>query len=117
MSRSDREPPGDERAQDGASGRAELAQALARGGMEGVQVLSLETATVALTPRRLELLRTLRTEDVESVRDLARRLERDKGQVSRDLSELAELGIVEYEVSGRAKRPVLVQDHIVVEPI
>jgi len=43
--------------------------------------------------------------------------DRDKSQVSNDLSTLAELGIIEYEKNGNAKAPHLTQDHIVVEPI
>ncbi|MHC3439573.1 HVO_A0114 family putative DNA-binding protein [Natrialbaceae archaeon A-gly3] len=93
-----------------------MARALARGGMEGVQILSLESAEKVLTPKRQELIQMLREEEVESVRDLARRVERDKGQVSRDLGVLAEHSVIKYEESGRAKRPYLVQDHIVVEP-
>uniref|UniRef100_A0A7D5GQA5 Helix-turn-helix domain-containing protein n=2 Tax=Natrinema halophilum TaxID=1699371 RepID=A0A7D5GQA5_9EURY len=85
--------------------------------MEGVQVLSLESAETVLTPKRRELIETLRSEDVESVRDLARRVGRDKAQVSRDLGLLAEHSIIRYEEAGRMKRPCLVQEHIIVEPI
>lgn len=57
--------------------------------------------------------------DVESVSDLARRLDRDKGAVSKDLRRLAELDIVEYEGGGDGapKRPVLKHDHVVIEPV
>lgn len=97
--------------------RSKMAQALARGGMEGVQILSLESAEKVLTPKRREIIETLRTENVESVRDLARRLDRDKGQVSRDLGILAEHAVIHYEEDGRAKRPCLTQEHIIVEPL
>jgi len=97
--------------------RAEMARALARGGMEGVQVISLETAQKVLTPKRYEIIDLLRREDVESVRALARKLGRDKGQVSRDLQELAEHAIIEYETDGRSKSPRLTQKHIVIEPL
>jgi predicted transcriptional regulator len=97
--------------------RQQLAQALARGGMDGVQVLSLESANRALTPKRREIIETLRVKDVDSVRDLARRLDRDKGQVSRDLGVLAEHGIISYDEDGRAKRPYLTQEHLIVEPL
>lgn len=100
-----------------AERRSKMAQALARGGMEGVQILSLESAERVLSPKRRELIEILRTENIESVRDLARRSGRDKGQVSRDLGVLAEHGVVRYEEDGRAKRPYLVQEHIIVEPI
>lgn len=97
--------------------RRELAQSLARGGMESVQVISFETAERVLTPKRREIIETLRTVEVESVRQLARELDRDKAQVSRDLAVLAEHGVIKYEEGGRAKKPYLVQDHIVVEPL
>ena len=102
---------------DRAERRARMARALARGGMDGVQVLSLESAEKVLTSKRRELVEILRTQEVESVRDLARRAGRDKGQVSRDLGVLAEHGVVSYEEDGRSKRPYLTQEHIVVEPI
>jgi len=85
--------------------------------MEGAQILSVESAETVLTPKRRELIETLRREDVQSVRDLARRVARDKGQVSRDLGVLAEHGVVQYEKNGRAKRPTLVQAYILVEPL
>ncbi|MFC5133794.1 MULTISPECIES: ArsR family transcriptional regulator [Haloferacaceae] len=94
-----------------------MARSLARGGMDGVQVISWESANTVLTPKRREIVETLRQGDVESVRGLARKLDRDKGQVSRDLADLAEIGVVRYEKNGNAKRPTLTQDHVVVEPI
>jgi predicted transcriptional regulator len=97
--------------------RAELARALARGGMEGIHVISIETAQKTLSPRRMEIVELLQEEEVESVRGLARRLDRDKGQVSRDLGDLAEHGIIEYQTDGRAKIPRLAQEHLVIEPL
>lgn len=94
-----------------------MARALARGGMEGVQVLSLETAQDVLTPKRYEIIELLSSEEVESVRALARRLGRDKGQVSRDLAALAEHSIIEYDTDGRSKSPRLTQEHLVIEPL
>ena len=102
---------------EGADRRAEMARALALGGMEDVHVLSLESAERVLTPKRKEIIRTLRAEEVASVRDLSRRLDRDKAQVSRDLQVLAEHAVIRYETDGRAKAPRLSRQHIVVEPI
>lgn len=102
---------------DQSSLRAEMARSLARGGMSGVQVISWATADKILSPKRRELIETLQGGDVESVRGLARQLDRDKGQVSRDLGTLSEHGIVRFEESGRAKKPVLTQKHIVIEPV
>lgn len=108
---------GDEKQGDDAERRAEMARALARGGMDGVQIISLETAERVLTPKRRELIETLRSQDVDSVRDLARQVGRDKGQVSRDLGVLAEHGVISYDEDGRAKQPYLTQEHIIVEPV
>lgn len=97
--------------------RSELARALARGGMEGTHVISIETAQKILSPKRMEIVQLLQEEEVESVRGIARRLDRDKGQVSRDLGDLAEHGIIEYQTDGRAKIPRLAQEHLVIEPL
>ena len=97
--------------------RAEMARALARGGMEGVQVISLEQAEEVLTPKRREIIDRLREDDYDSVRALARALDRDKGHVSRDLGVLSEHAIIAYETDGRSKSPRLTQEHLVVEPI
>jgi len=97
--------------------RGKMARSLAQGGMSGVQVISWESAETALTPKRREIIETLREIEPDSVRALARELGRDKSQVSNDLSTLAGLGIIEYEKNGNAKAPHLTQDHIVVEPI
>ena len=97
--------------------RAEMARALARGGMDGVQVLSLETAREILTTKRYEIIDLLSREEAESVRALARELGRDKAQVSRDLGVLAEHGIIEYDTDGRSKSPRLAQEHLVIEPL
>lgn len=97
--------------------RAEMARALARGGMEGVHVITLEQADEILTPRRQELIAALGQGEYDSVRGLARALERDKGQVSRDLGLLAEHGVVTFDTDGRAKRPRLAQEHVVIEPV
>lgn len=64
------------------------------------------------TDARYELLETIRTERPESIRELARLVERDPSAVHRDLDELGEYGIVEFEEHGRAKRPVLGYDEI-----
>lgn len=97
--------------------RAEMARALARGGMEEVQVISLEQAEEVLTPKRREIINQLRENDYDSVRALARALNRDKGHVSRDLGVLSEHAIVTYETDGRSKSPRLTQKYLVAEPI
>jgi len=110
-------PADGEEPRDQSDLRGQMARSLARGGMPNVQVISWESAETALTSKRREIIETLREVEPDSVRALARELERDKSQVSNDLSTLAELGIIRYEQNGNAKAPRLTQDHIVVEPI
>ena len=90
-------------------------------GYTDVLVLRRENGRDILTESRLELVGYLerRGDEVESVRDLARSLDRDKGAVSKDLRRLAELDIIEYEGDGdgEAKRPVLKHDHVIIEPV
>lgn len=99
------------------SRRREMAKTLAKGGMEGVHVLTHEQADEVLTPKRRELVEALGHGEYQSVRALAREVGRDKGQVSRDLKTLSEHAIVSFDTTGRSKRPYLTQEHVVVEPI
>lgn len=90
-------------------------------GYTDLLVLRRENGRDVLTESRLELVGHLERhgDDVDSVSDLARRLDRDKGAVSKDLRRLAELDIIEYEGEGNgaAKRPVLKHEHVVIEPV
>ena len=90
---------------------------LAEAGYTDTLVLSRESAREALTPTRVELLDRLREGPVESIRALASELGRDKAGVSRDLTRLAALDIITYEADGRAKRPRLKHDTVLVEPV
>lgn len=80
-------------------------------------VIDLETAKSVLTDRRMELLETIRGEEVESVTDLAERLGRDKAAVSRDLDLLCQNQLIEYEREGSRKIPRLMHETVVVEPL
>jgi predicted transcriptional regulator len=99
----------------------EFAADLNAQGYTDVLILRRENGRDVLTESRLNLIGYLerRGDEVESVRDLARRLDRDKGAVSKDLHRLAELDVIEYEGSGdgKAKRPVLKHGHVVIEPV
>jgi len=67
-----------------------------------------------LTPKRLEMIEELMSEDVEvgSIRELAEVLERNPSEVHEDVHTLEEYGIVELLEEGRAKRPVVPYDDI-----
>lgn len=69
--------------------RSEIAKALARCGMESVHLRSLMQADEVLTPKRQEIIEASGHGEYESVQQLARELDRHKGQVSRDLKTLS----------------------------
>lgn len=97
--------------------RREYAMSLAQDGYQRIHVLSLADAGEVLTNRRIEIIEALRQNDYPSVRGLARDFDRDQGAVSRDLSLLARHGITTLERDGNAKRPVLREGTVVVEPL
>lgn len=90
-------------------------------GYTDVLVLRRESGRDVLTDARLTILDFLVRHggEVESVSDLARSLDRDKGATSKDLRRLAELDVIDYEGEGEgeAKRPVLKHDSVVIEPV
>jgi predicted transcriptional regulator len=103
--------------QDAAKKRGEIARALAKQGIEDVFVLDRESAREVLTEKRTEILDTLKSEEVESVRHLAEILDRDKSVVSQDLQVLAKNDLVEYEKEGRRKVPKVKHENVVVAPV
>ncbi|WP_411798982.1 transcriptional regulator [Halonotius sp. F2-221B] len=99
----------------------EFAADLNAQGYTDLLVVRRESGRDILTEGRLELVQHLDQHGsaVDSVSDLARQLDRDKGAVSKDLNRLAELDMIEYEGSGdgTAKRPRLKHNHVVIEPV
>lgn len=68
-----------------------------------------------LSPANLELLEAIAADQPESIRAAAESVDRDYKQVHRNLSELADIGVIELEERGRAKRPVLAYDGLEIE--
>jgi predicted transcriptional regulator len=68
-----------------------------------------------LTPRRLELIRSLMDGPADSIRALADRLERDVRQVHDDLEILSEYRIVHFHEEAGAKKPYVPYDTITIE--
>lgn len=97
--------------------RSRMARALATNGFDDVQVISRESGLEVLTEKRIELLERLRDEEFESVTDLADALDRDKGDVSRDLKLLTRHRVTTYAHDGNRKIPKLAHETVVVEPI
>jgi len=70
-----------------------------------------------LSQKNLELLETIYEHEPESITATAELVERDYKQVHRNLSELDDIGVIEFEGggSGRAKRPVLAYDGLEID--
>ena len=63
-------------------------------------------------PKNLELLRALVQHDPESIRETARLVDRDVRQVHRNLTELADLHLLELVDDGQSKQPRVWYDTI-----
>jgi len=72
-----------------------------------------------LTRRRLEIVQVLADDDVEveSIRGLARRLDRHVSIVKEDLDVLARNDLVAYETEGNRKIPALKHRNVFVRPL
>ncbi|MEE6210319.1 transcriptional regulator [Salarchaeum sp. III] len=70
-----------------------------------------------LSPKNLELLDAISQHDPESIRATASIVDRDYKQVHRNLSELEDIGVIEFEGGGpgQAKRPTLVYDGLEID--
>jgi len=68
-----------------------------------------------LTPRRLELVRSLMDAPAESMRALADRLDRDVRQIHDDLQILNEYRIVHFREEDGAKKPFVPYDTVTIE--
>ena len=79
--------------------------------------LRRDTAERVLTKERVRLLQEIETNDVESIRDLARRVDRNKSVVHEDVQILREAQVIEFEQDGRAKRPILAHENVLVRPL
>lgn len=81
-------------------------------------IIPAKLARKTLTEKRIEIIETIREEEIESKRDLARKVDRDISVVSKDLKTLWKYGVIEYgEGKNRRKIPELSADKIIVEPL
>ena len=73
-------------------------------GETGVYFTSIEAFRKAITPKRLALLRAIKTEKPLSVRDLSRIAGRDVKNVSMDVKFLTQVGLVELTPADGTER-------------
>lgn len=74
--------------------------------------LGPDTLRRVLTPRRLELIRTIMETSPASINELADRVDRSYPVVYEDVELFADVGIVVMQRDGRGKRPVIPYDRI-----
>jgi predicted transcriptional regulator len=70
-----------------------------------------------LSPTNLELLEVIAEHEPESIREAADLVDRDYKQVHQNLSELDDIGVIEFEGggSGRPKKPILAYDGLEID--
>jgi len=70
-----------------------------------------------LSPKNLELLNAISEHEPASIREAAELVDRDYKQVHRNLSELQDIGVIDFEGggSGRAKKPKLAYDGLEID--
>ncbi len=98
--------------------RLELVKILAENGFGDSIILRHEAAKKILTEQRKRLIEEIKNKPKpESIRDLARKLDRDPAAVQRDLNLLYKYNLIEYIKEGNKKQPRLKHQHIFIEPI
>ena len=97
--------------------RVRFYRALRDAGYNDLTIIRREDVADEFNHRHFAIIDYLREESADSVRDLARELGLDKGDVSEDIQFLSRLEIVTCETDGRAKIPRLKKNHVFVEPL
>ena len=77
-----------------------------------LSIEDLETFGRVFRSTNLELLETIVEDEPESIRELARLVDRNPPEVLANINELADYGLIELEQHGRSKRPVVWYDEI-----
>ncbi|MCU4743360.1 MarR family transcriptional regulator [Natronoglomus mannanivorans] len=80
-----------------------------------LSIENLETFGQIFRPSNLELLEAIVENDPSSIRELAQIVGRHLPEVTNNINELVDYGLVELERDGRAKRPVVWYDEIDVD--
>ncbi|GAA0512720.1 transcriptional regulator [Halorubrum aquaticum] len=77
-----------------------------------LSIENLETFGRVFRSTNLELLEAIVEHEPESIRELARLVDRNPPDVLDNVNELADYGLIELEENGSAKRPVVWYDEI-----
>ena len=68
-----------------------------------------------MTPKRLELLHTIKTDSPKSINELARITKRDIKNVADDIKYLEQIGFIEKRVGEKGMQPSITYDKISLE--
>jgi len=77
-----------------------------------LSIESLATFGRIFRPTNLELLEAIAQHNPSSIRELARVVDRHPPEVTENVHEIADCGLIELEVDGRAKRPTVWYDEL-----
>src|SRR4030067_3329517 len=80
-----------------------------------VYFTSFEAFRKALTPKRLELLRLIKSKQPSSINELARIGKRDWKNITHDVKYLVQIGLVEKKKANRKIAPVIMYDTLMLE--
>ncbi|OAQ52191.1 hypothetical protein HTG_11260 [Natrinema mahii] len=81
-----------------------------------VTVANEQQLSDVFNERTYALLRVIRDEDPESIRETARVVGRDVKNVHEELTTLEALGIIRFDDDGQSKRPVFPYDDLIISP-
>jgi len=85
--------------------------------MEDALFIDYDSAREVLTPKRRELIKKMEDKEIESMRNLARKVDRGKNVVFDDLVLLAEKGVIDFKKEKNRKIPVLSHSNIFIKPL
>jgi predicted transcriptional regulator len=81
----------------------------------GTYFTSLEAFRKALTPKRMELLHIVKTEQPSSINELARMAKRDVKNVADDVKYLQQIGLIEKRETKSRTAPVVTYEKLMLE--
>ena len=81
----------------------------------GTYFTSLQAFRKALTPKRMELLHIVKTEQPSSINELARMANRDVKNVADDVKYLEQIGLIEKKATKRRIAPVVTYEKLMLE--
>lgn len=69
----------------------------------------------ALTPKRIEIIDFLTKNDIDSINDLAKRIDRDYKNVYDDIKALVDNGYIDLKKEGKSRKPTVKSDKIIID--